>query len=435
MTGNNKKPLVAIIGRPNVGKSSLFNRMIGQRKAIVCDESGTTRDRVIGEVEWQGKFFTLVDTAGLFGDLEIKDMEAAIDRQIEMAVDGADVIMLVFDGKAPITNADLKILQKLKKRMEKLVLVVNKMESDKGLANWDGFGRLSGVKRVAVSAKTGMGLGDLLEELVGRWPEGELKADADNDAYRVSVIGRPNAGKSSLVNKIAGFERMVVSQVPGTTRDIGEIMIDFGADSLVFFDTAGARSRRVLSRNQIEKYSYFRALKAMEVSDVVVLMIDAQVGVGKTEVKLISLVEDLGKGLVLFVNKMDLFGDGGEAVETIMKNIRSDLGYLDWAPVVVGSVLLDINLKPLLKNIVRVGQNFRAEIKSGYLTDLVEKIRVNYRIPEIDLQRIKQIKTGPPTFQIGNIKKNPSCQTKRMLTGIIRDAFQLSGVPIKLEFK
>lgn len=435
MNNLKKKPLVAIVGRPNVGKSSLFNRMIGRRKAIVCDESGTTRDRVIGEVEWQGKYFTLVDTAGLFGGLEIKDMEAAIDRQIEMAVAGADVVLVVFDGKTAISNDDLRIINKLKRQMQKLVIVVNKMESAKGLENWGAFGRLSGVKKLAVSAKTGMGIGDLLEELIDRWPDSSLVTDNDEEVYRVSIVGRPNVGKSSLINKIAGQERMVVSQTPGTTRDIGEIKIKYGTENLIFFDTAGVRSRRVLSRNHIERFSYIRALKAMESSDVVVLMIDAEVGVGKTEVKLIDLVEDLGKGLVLFVNKMDLFGDGEEAVEKIMKDIRADLGYIDWVPVVIGSVQEDINLKPLLKNIIRVGENFQAEIKSKYLSDLVEKIRVNYRIPEVDLQRIKQISVGPPTFLVGNVKKHPSCQTRRMLVGIIRDAFQLAGVPIKLEFK
>lgn len=426
--------IIAIVGRPNVGKSSLFNRIIGHKQAIVCDESGTTRDRVVGDGEWQGKEFCLVDTAGLFGELEAKDMEMAIERQIDMAVADADILLLVFDGKAPLNNIDWQIIKRLKKHMHKLVVVVNKMDSQEAKRNWESFNKISGVPKFGVSAISGQGVGDLLESILASY-HSVKNTSHDSDEIFVSIIGRPNAGKSSLINQLAGSERMVVSETPGTTRDIGEIKILRGDQPIVFYDTAGVRSNRVLSRQKIEKYSYLRALRAMEMSDVVVLMIDAQKGVGKTEIRMINLVEEMGKGLVLFINKLDLMGEEEEGVESIMKDIRPDLYFLDWVPVVVGSALKDINIKALLKNIERVGENFMAEIKSASLMDLVQQIEQRVPRHEIDLQRIKQISSKPPTFLVGNIKKEPSCQTRRMLVAIIREAFSLTGVPIKIEFR
>jgi GTP-binding protein len=315
------------------------------------------------------------------------------------------------------------------------VIVVNKMDSEKAKNNWSEFVQIAGVKMIGVSAKNGQGVGDLLDWLIKKWPISRMRPVEEKQAIYVSVVGRPNAGKSSLINLIAGQERMVVSQTPGTTRDIGEIEVKFGREKVIFYDTAGIRSRRIMSRDKIEKYSYLRALRAMENSQVVVLMIDATEGAGKTEMKLAGLVEEMGKGLLIFVNKLDLAQDNDDAVGAIIQDLRQVIGYIDWVPVIVGSVKENLNIKPLIKNIVKVGENCQSEIKQSVLSDLVMQIRSKYRLPEIDLQRIKQVGVNPPTFLLGNIKKNPSPQTIRMLTGLLRDVLELIGVPIRLEFK
>ena len=430
--------MVALIGRANVGKSSLFNRLTGEKKSVVCDEPGTTRDRVISEVDWQGSYFWLMDTAGLlkrFGDEELKK---SIDFQIDSVLKEADVVLWVVDGQTGIGEEDLAVWRKIKKMYKKVVLVVNKIDSlrKKEKALWDN--NISLPNKFFVSAQNGLGIGDMLDylcDLAGK--KSFEKIDDREISAKICIVGRPNVGKSTLTNSLCGFKRMAVSDKAGTTRDVGEVMIKFKRKNILLLDTAGLRARGKASKVEIEKYSVIRAVKAMESAEVVVIVIEAIEGLTHQDMVIISMASEMNKGIVLLVNKWDLVDDDEKQRDRFLNRMRRKLGWMWWVPLVFGSAKDNKNLDILLEKVLEVTENYNCWLKKEVLEEFTKDIQaINARMKVIGLTNIEQVKTSPPRFVV-DVKKIGlvRCEEEKMLKNLIREAFGLYGVSLQVRFR
>lgn len=427
------KPLVAIVGRPNVGKSTLFNRLAGSRIAIVENTPGVTRDRIYADCEWCGRAFTLIDTGGL--ELKSDDvMWNHIRTQVEIAVDTADAILYVVDGKTGLTTDDNLVCSFLRKSKLPVILAVNKIDNN-DYSNVYDFYALGFGEPHAVSAEQGKGLGDLLDAILEEIPE--YSVDEDPERIKIAIVGKPNAGKSSITNRLLGYDRCIVSDIAGTTRDAIDTALDVGEDKYLIIDTAGMRKKKVVNED-LERYSVMRSLLAVRRADVVLVVCDAAEGLTEQDVKIAGFVHEEGKPSIIVMNKWDLVDKNTHTIYEFEKKLKEDLKYMDYFKSVYISALsgkrLD-NLLPLCKEVVA---NSRKRIPTGLLNEVVgDAIRISeppsYLGKKLKIFYVTQVSVAPPTFVLKvNDPTIMHFSYKRYLENSLRKSFDFSGTPIRL---
>jgi GTP-binding protein len=435
----NPSPVVAIIGRPNVGKSTLFNRLVGRRQAIVDNEPGVTRDRQYGVVEWAGRRFTLVDTGGFDAFAEEK-MTVHIRRQAEEALGEADLVLFVVDALEGLTPLEEELGRILREKAEvDVILVANKVDNPRREEGVFDFYRL-GVERVfPVSAEHGIGLDEVLDEVVSCLPEGDVPEEEDR-ALKVAIVGRPNVGKSSLVNAILGEERVIVDSTPGTTRDA--IDTDFVRDGETWslIDTAGIRRRGRIDRT-LEKYSVIRARKAIERAHVCVLVLDAEEMVTDQDANIGGLITEAARGCIVAVNKWDLVDAGPKAGDEYRGKVAEGLKHLSWAPLVFTSALTGRGIEKLLDAAGAAHTQFLRRIPTPELNTFFRKAVQGYKPPtrkgkSLSMGYITQESAGPPTFAVlVNDPARVHFTYRRYLENRLREEFGLEGTAVVLRFK
>lgn len=427
--------IVCIVGRPNVGKSTLFNRIAGQRIAITEDTPGVTRDRIYAEAEWLGKNFTIIDTGGLDPSSADEFMKN-IRVQADIAIDTADVILFLIDGVSGATSTDLEIARMLYKSQKKVILVVNKLDTKGVKDTLHEYYELGFGEPVMVSAENGLGIGDLLDEVIANFEDDGFEEEED-DRIKVAFIGKPNAGKSSLINKIIGEDRSIVTDIPGTTRDSIDSKFDYNDHKYTFVDTAGLRKRKKINE-AVERYSVVRTLAAIDRSDVCVGVIDATEGITEQDSKIIGYAHDAGKALVLAVNKWDLIEKDNFTVRKFEEEIRRELGFALYAPIIFISAVTGQRLTNLLDLINTVNENYNMRISTGVLNDIINKAVLMNQAPSDKGRQGKiyyasQVSVRPPKFVIFvNDKSLIHFSYVRYLENQIRDNFGFDGTPIQL---
>ncbi|WP_068671996.1 ribosome biogenesis GTPase Der [Oceanobacillus sp. Castelsardo] len=429
-----RKSVVAIVGRPNVGKSTIFNRLVGERISIVEDIPGVTRDRIYSEAEWLNQEFNLIDTGGI----EIGDEPLLIQmrQQAEIAIDEADVIIFIVNGKEGITAADEEVAKLLFKSNKPVVLGVNKMDNPEMRAMVYEYYSLGFGEPYPISGAHGLGLGDLLDEVVSHFPkmEGEEK---DEDTIYFSLIGRPNVGKSSLVNAILNENRVIVSDIEGTTRDAVDTHLQRDGQNYVITDTAGMRKRGKVYEST-EKYSVLRALKAIDRSDVVLVLIDAETGIREQDKKIAGYAHEAGRAIVIVVNKWDTIESNEKAMKEFEKKIRAHFQFLDYAPIVFLSAKTKKRLHTLMPMIQLASENHSKRIPTNVLNDVIMDALAMNPTPTVKGKRLKvlyatQVAVKPPSFVIFvNDPELMHFSYQRFLENKIRDAFGFEGTPIKI---
>ena len=430
------KNIVAIVGRPNVGKSTLFNRLVGKRLSIVEDTPGVTRDRLYATTDWNGREFDLVDTGGIEPSADT-EMLVFMREQALLAIEMADVIVLVTDFTTGVTAADIDVARMLQKSGKPILLAVNKMDTT-GHANPDiyEFYSLGLGDPISVSAAHGHGTGDLLDECVKLLPDEPVDITED-EAIRVAVIGKPNAGKSSLINKILGETRVIVSDKAGTTRDAVDTAFENESGKYVFIDTAGLRRKSKID-SKIEHYSVLRAKMAIERSDVCIIMIDARDGVTEQDTKVAGLAHEAGKASIIAVNKWDLIEKETGTMEEMSKNVKSDLSYMTYAPVLFISALTGQRVNKLFELINFVNTQTMTRISTGTLNGVLADATARVQPPTDKGKRLKvyyitQTGIRPPTFVcFCNEAKLFHFSYLRYLENQIRTVFGLDGTPVRM---
>ncbi len=430
------KPIIAIVGRPNVGKSTFFNKLAGQRISIVEDTPGVTRDRIYFETEWAGRKFMMIDTGGIEPDTEDLIM-SHIKTQAEIAIGSADVIIFMTDFRAGVTADDREIANMLRKSKKPVVLAVNKMDKVGSIpAEFYEFYELGLGDPIALSSVHGSGSGDVLERVCELIPENEVEEE-DEDTVKVAVIGRPNAGKSSLVNKILGEERMIVSNIAGTTRDAIDTNIENEHGKFVFIDTAGIRKSGKIE-DRIEKYSILRAELAVERSDVCVIMIDATEGVTAQDERVAGIAHENGKASIIVINKWDLVEKDGKTLDNYRKEVQTALSYMTYAPVLFISAKTGQRVERLYELINYVHGQAATRISTGMLNDVLNDAITRVQPPSDKGKRLKiyymtQIGVKAPTFVIFcNNAELFHFSYQRYIENKLRETFGFEGTPIKL---
>ena len=429
------RPVVAIVGRPNVGKSTLFNKLIGKRLSIVDNTPGVTRDRIYGNCEWLGHNMLLVDTGGIepFSDDVILSQ---MRRQAELAITSGDVIIFVTDIRSGVVAADSEVASMLQKSGKPIILCVNKVDNIGALPpEFYEFYNLGLGDPIAVSSVHGHGTGDLLDEVIKNIPEGSFD-DTDEDIVKVAVIGKPNVGKSSLINKISGEERAIVSDIAGTTRDATDTVIHNSHGDFVFIDTAGLRRKSKVD-DQIEKYSVIRARMAVERADVCVIMIDANEGFTEQDSKVAGIAHDLGKACIIAVNKWDAVEKTGTTMDVQRKKLMNDFSFMSYAPIIFISAKTGQRLDRLFELIKFVNTQNAMRISTGKLNDVLSAATTRVQPPTDKGRRLKiyymtQASTRPPTFVcFVNSKDLFHYSYQRYIDNQIREVFGLEGTPTR----
>lgn len=429
------RPVVAIVGRPNVGKSTLFNKLVGKRLSIVDNTPGVTRDRIYGNCEWLGHNMLLVDTGGIepFSDDVILSQ---MRRQAELAITSADVIIFVTDIRSGVVAADSEVASMLQKSGKPIILCVNKVDNIGALPpEFYEFYNLGLGDPIAVSSVHGHGTGDLLDEVIKNIPEGSFD-DTDEDIVKVAVIGKPNVGKSSLINKISGEERAIVSDIAGTTRDATDTVIHNSHGDFVFIDTAGLRRKSKVD-DQIEKYSVIRARMAVERADVCVIMIDANEGFTEQDSKVAGIAHDLGKACIIAVNKWDAVEKTGTTMDVQRKKLMNDFSFMNYAPIIFISAKTGQRLDRLFELIKFVDTQNAMRISTGKLNDVLSAATTRVQPPTDKGRRLKiyymtQASTRPPTFVcFVNSKDLFHYSYQRYIDNQIREVFGLEGTPTR----
>ena len=433
------KPLIAIVGRPNVGKSMLFNKLIGKRLSIVEDTPGVTRDRIYGESEWAGRKFRLVDTGGIEPNTD-NQILAFMREQAQIAIDNADVIIFVTDIKTGLTASDQEVAGMLQRSRKPIVLAVNKMDSTGTIdPDFYEFYNLGLGDPVAISAVHGHGTGDLLDACFQYLPPDD-GVEEDSDVVQVAIIGKPNVGKSSLTNKILGEQRVIVSNVAGTTRDAIDSYFENSCGKYNFIDTAGMRKKSKVD-DTIEKYSVLRATMAIERSDVCLILIDAQDGVTEQDTKVAGLAHDAGKACIIVVNKWDLVEKDGKTMDRMREDIRRDLSYMPYAPILFISALTGQRVNRLFELINYVNDQAAVRITTGMLNSVLADAQTRVQPPTDKGRRLKiyymtQVGVKPPHFVIFcNDKKLFHFSYQRYLENQIRSVFGLEGTPLHITIR
>lgn len=432
---NQLKPVVAIVGRPNVGKSTLFNKLVGSRVSIVHDTPGVTRDRIYAESEWRGRKFILIDTGGIepkSGDVIFSQMK----EQAEIAIDNADVIVFVTDVTTGVLAADADVAAMLLRSKKPVVLCVNKVDSvGNPPPGFYEFYNLAMGDPVPVSSVHGLGTGELLDEIFTHFPE-KAEEEEEDDACRVAIIGKPNAGKSSILNRILGQNRAIVSDVAGTTRDAIDSLLENEYGKFVFIDTAGIRKKSKVDE-RIEHYSVLRAQMAIERSDICLIVIDAEEGVTEQDAKVAGLAHDSGKASVIVVNKWDLIEKDDKTMENFKKDVYDGLSFMTYAPVLFISAKTGQRVDTIFKTLQYVSNQYAMRISTGMLNDVLGEATSKVQPPSDKGKRLKiyymtQPSTKPPTFVVFvNRRDLFHFSYQRYLENQIRSVFGLTGTPVQ----
>ena len=449
------KPIVALVGRPNVGKSTLFNRLVGERMAIVDDTPGTTRDRLFGEAEWNGRAFHVVDTGGIdpahggkaplsVGSADFID---EIRTQAKVAIDEADVVLFVNDGETGVTAPDLEVATILRRSQKKqedgsfyppIFVVVNKAESKERWDNAPQFYELGLGEPYPVSAVHGTGTGDLLDVIVAAFPE--EAAQEEDDSVKIAIVGKPNAGKSSLLNKLVGMERAIVSPIPGTTRDATDTKIEVDGLPVTLIDTAGIRRRGKIEPG-VEQFSVLRSFKAIERSDVALLMIDATTGITSQDAHIAGFILEQWKSCVVIVNKWDLVEKDSFTMEDYTRKIRADLNFMDYVPLMFISAKTGQRVDQVLPMALRVQEERLARLTTSKINEVIHKAQDAHAHPSHAGRQLKmfygtQVRSDPPTFMIYvNDPKLMHFTYLRYLENQIREEYGFLGTPIRIVTK
>ena len=431
------KPIVAIVGRPNVGKSTLFNKLIGERRSIVEDTPGVTRDRIYGETEWCGKKLIVIDTGGIepkTDDIILKQMRF----QAEVAIESADVIVFMCDVRTGLTADDRDIAVMLQKSGKPIVPCINKCDSvgQPPFEFYEFYELGFECEPIAVSSVHGSGTGDLLDAVLEKLPE-NIGEDEEDDSIKVAVIGKPNAGKSSIINKIIGQNRLIVSDIAGTTRDAVDTHIEIDGTKFTFIDTAGIRRASKIN-DKIERYSVLRAHMAVERADVCLIMIDAGTGITEQDEKIAGIAHEAGKASIVVVNKWDSIEKDNSTVNTFNDRIRTSLAYMPYAPIVYVSALTGQRINTLFDHIKYVYNQSTTRISTGMLNDVLAEATMKVQPPSDKGKRLKiyymtQISVAPPTFVIFcNDADLFHFSYQRYLENCLRQTFGFNGTPIRL---
>lgn len=433
-----RRPVVAIVGRPNVGKSTLFNRFLGTRSAIVESEPGVTRDRIYGEAEWLNKRFYVIDTGGIETETT-DDLLIQARHQAEIAMEEADVILFVVDGRQGVTALDENIAQMLRRTNRPVILVVNKIDTiDLEMSIFE-FYALGFDKVIGISADHGKNVGDLLDMVLEYFPD-LSHDDYEEDVIRVAVIGRPNVGKSSIVNGLLGQQRVIVSDIPGTTRDAIDTPFTWDGTNFVIIDTAGMRRRKKIEI-AVERYSVLRALRAVERSDVAVMVLDATTGVTEQDQKIAGYAEEQGKAIVLAMNKWDLIVKDSKTMNEFERDVREKLAFIPYAPLTFVSAKTGKRLTELLELIRYVANQHSLRVTTGRLNEVLEEAAVLTEPPSDKGVRLKvyyghQVGVKPPTFVLYvNRQDLFHYSYGRYIENRLRESFGFAGTPIRLIVK
>ncbi len=430
-----RKVIVAVVGRPNVGKSTLFNVIAGKQISIVKDTPGVTRDRIYADCEWLNHPFTLVDTGGIEPDSR-DVLLSQMRSQAELAIETADVILFVVDVRSGVTDADYAVAELLRKSHKPIVLCVNKVDSFQKLGNeiYE-FYQLGLGDPFGVSSVNQLGLGDLLDELLKHFPKG-LEEEAEDDRIRVALIGKPNVGKSSMINKLLGENRVIVSEIAGTTRDAIDTEIIHDGERYIFIDTAGLR-RKGRVTDEIERYSVIRTVSAVDRADICVVLIDAIEGITEQDVHIAGIAHESGKGVIIAVNKWDAVEKDDRTMRDFTKKLREKLSYMDYAEYLFLSAKTGQRLTKLFPLIDMVHQNQMLRVKTGLLNEILMKAAAMKQPPSDKGKRLRlfyitQVSVRPPSFVIFvNDRELMHFSYTRYLENRIREAFGFRGTPLR----
>ena len=431
-----RKNIVAVVGRPNVGKSTLFNALAGKRIAIVEDTPGVTRDRIYQDVEWMGYAFTLIDTGGIEPDS--KDIILSQMReQAQIAIDTADVILFMVDVKQGLTDADAKVADMLRKSGKPVLLTVNKVDDfQKGMLDVYEFYNLGIGEPYAISAANRLGIGDLLEEVVKHF-DTLPDTEEEDDVVRVAIVGKPNVGKSSIINKLIGENRLIVSDIAGTTRDAIDTDVTYNKKKYTFIDTAGLRRKNKI-KEELEQYMIVRTVSAVERADVAVLVIDAKEGVTEQDAKIAGIAHERGKAAIILVNKWDLIEKDNHSVKEFTKKVKSILSFMPYAELLFVSAETGQRLVKLYPMIDAVALNHAMRVQTGVLNEILSQAVVMQQPPSdkgriLRLYYMTQVAIKPPTFVVFvNDKELMHFSYTRYIENQIREAFGFKGTPIRI---
>ena len=429
------RPVVAIVGRPNVGKSTLFNSLAGENISIVKDTPGVTRDRIYADVTWLNHDFTLIDTGGIEPDSN-DIILAQMREQAQIAIDTADVIIFLVDVRQGLQDADSKVADMLRRSHKPVILVVNKVDSfQKFMADVYEFYNLGIGDPVPVSASSRLGIGDMLDEVVKHFPETDSKAEED-DRPKIAIVGKPNVGKSSIINKLVGENRVIVSNIAGTTRDAIDTDIKWNGKEYVFIDTAGLRRKNKI-KEELERYSIIRTVTAVERADVVVVVIDATEGVTEQDAKIAGIAHDRGKGIIVAVNKWDAIEKNDKTIYEFTRKVREILSFMPYAEILFISAQTGPRLSRLFETIDMVIENQTLRVQTGVLNEIVTEAVAMQQPPSDKGKRLKiyyvtQVSVKPPTFVIFvNDKELMHFSYVRYLENKIRESFGFKGTSLK----
>ena len=432
------KPLVAVVGRPNVGKSTFFNKIIGKRIAIVEDTPGVTRDRIYGDAEWLDYHFALVDTGGI-EPMKEDIISTQMRRQAELAIETADVIIFMVDGREGITAADEDVAEMLRRSGKPIVLAVNKVDHPKFEDTAYDFYALGIGNPITISAEQGLGLGDLLDEVVAYFPK--YDKEYESDAINIAIVGKPNVGKSSLVNALLGYERTIVSNISGTTRDAIDTPFTWNDNDFVLVDTAGIRRKRAIEDETIERYSVIRSLGAIRRADVVLIVIDAAEGMSEQDVRIAGYVHEEGKASVVIVNKWDIIEKDTHTMNEFKKKLYSDLAFMSYVPMLFISAKTGQRVNKVLELAKYAYDQNSMRISTGTLNDVISEAITITEPPSDKGRRLKiyyatQFATNPPTFAL--VVNDPNIMHfsyQRYLENYLRKSFGLDATPIRLKVR
>lgn len=431
------KPVVAVVGRPNVGKSTFFNKVIGRRIAIVEDTPGVTRDRIYAETEWNGIEFAIIDTGGIEPDSE-DIILSQMRQQAEIAMDTADVILFLVDGKDGLTSADREVANMLRRRGREVILVVNKIDSHKLPDDFYDFYELGLGEPIPISAANMLNFGDLLDEIVNAFPKEQY--EEEEDVIKIAVIGKPNVGKSSLINELVGENRVIVSPIAGTTRDSIDTPFEKDGDRYMLIDTAGIRRKSKVTED-IERYSVIRAVAAIERSDVALLMIDAAEGITEQDKKIAGVAHEAGKGIIVVVNKWDLIAKETNTMRDFKRKIEAEFPFMTYAP----SVFISVKDHQRIDNVINmakyVAETRAMRVPTGQLNALLQDAMMMKQPPSDKGKRLRiyyvtQVGIKPPLFSF-KINSRPLMHFSyaRYLENKIREGFGFEGTSIKFVFR
>ena len=429
------KPIVAIVGRPNVGKSTLFNTLAGENISIVKDTPGVTRDRIYAEVTWLNREFTMIDTGGIEPDSR-DIILSQMREQAQIAIDTADVIIFLTDVRQGLQDADSKVADMLRRSGKPVVLVVNKVDSfEKFMGDVYEFYNLGIGDPIPVSAASRLGIGDMLDEVTKHFPEG-IGEEEEDDRPRIAIVGKPNVGKSSIINKLLGKNRVIVSDIAGTTRDAIDTAIKHNGKEYVFIDTAGLRRKNKI-KEELERYSIIRTVTAVERADVVLMVIDATEGITEQDAKIAGIAHERGKGIIIVVNKWDAIEKNDKTMNEFEKDIRKTLAYMPYAEIMYVSAQTGQRLSKLYDMIDMVMENQTLRVATGVLNEIMAEAVAMQQPPSDKGKRLKlyyitQVSVKPPTFVIFvNDKELMHFSYTRYLENKIREAFGFRGTSLK----